>query len=245
MFFHPVAESVPEQLNTAIWVNRSFCLHEHPPQLSISVLQKRLSFCFGEKKVKRRVTRLTSLKTVRPIFQKVASSWALSAIKIDPTKTEAVLVNWERASQWDMVASIIAHHQQPSPQNHLLFPGTPLHRNYSPFLSQSSPGLPQSSQSHPNARCGFSSQVPHINKAATLSSFSGAFTRHFATLGTLLQSGTASLGSVDFPGVQPPLGRMILNPSAQQKQVPAFPMQTHLAVKLPGLERRSPDLRRP
>lgn len=117
------AESVPEQLNSATWVNCPFCLHKHPPQMSISVLQQRLSFRFGEQKVKRRVTGLTSWKTVRPILQEVASSWALNAIQSDPTKTKVSLVSWEKPSQWDLVASTIAHHQQPSPQNHLLFPG--------------------------------------------------------------------------------------------------------------------------
>lgn len=144
------------------------------------------------------------------------------------------------------MASITAHHQQPSPQNHLLLPGTSLHRNYSPFLSQSSQVLPQFSQSHPIARRGFSSLVPRINKADTTPFF---FLLPFhgisVLLRTLLQSGTVLLGEESFPGVQPQVGRMILNPSVQQKQAPAFPMQTHLAVKLQGLERKSPDLSRP
>lgn len=88
---------------------------------------------------------------------------------------------------------------------------------------------------------------PHKSLTSTkwpqLGSFCGACSRHFALLGTLLQSDTASFGSEAFPAVKLPQGRTTLNPPAQQEQAPASPGQTHLAAKLQGPE-RSPELRR-
>lgn len=162
-----------------------------------------------------RVTRLTSLKTVRPIFQEVPSSEALNAIKINPTKGKSDLVNWERDSWWELVAPIRDHHQLLSPQNHLLLPEMSLHGNYSPFLSQSSSVPPQFSQSHSITRSGFSSQVPHINKADTTQLFSSDFFAAFHCFGRFVKVGHSFVGLRGPPAVQPPA------PPAQHRQAPS------------------------
>lgn len=170
---------------------------------------------------------LTSLKTIRSIFQKVPTSEALNAIKTNPTKGKSDLFNWERDSCWDLVASIRDHHQLLSPQNHLLWPGMSweLFSISIPVLTSPTPVFT------PSQGLGF----PHkslTSSKSQLSSFCDRFLQHFLALGRHFVAARHSFVRLcGFPGLQPPA------------QAGTFPVQAHLAVTPQGME-RSTDLSR-